>query len=190
MIGWLHGQVLHHHKSGALVLDVHDVGYEVNVASLEDFGIGDVVGLYIYTSVRDDAIVLYGFKTYLDREFFELLLVTPGVGPSTALAALRTMATDELALAIESDDVKRIATIPGIGPKTAGRIVLELKGKVFASGAYTAPKGAPAQNDAIEDALRGLGYSTQEVRQALSGAKLSDDEGAALRQALHLLRRP
>jgi Holliday junction DNA helicase RuvA len=189
MIGWLHGQVLHHHKSGALVLDVHDVGYEVNVASLDDYAIGDVVGLYIFTAVRDDAIVLYGFKTYLDREFFELLLVTPGVGPSTALAALRTMTTDELAQAIESDDAKRIATIPGIGPKTASRIVLELKGKVFVSGAFVPVKSAPAQNDAIEDALRGLGYTTQEVRQALGGATLSDDEGVALRQALHLLRR-
>jgi Holliday junction DNA helicase RuvA len=189
MIGWLHGQVLHHHKSGALVLDVHDVGYEINVATLDDFGIGDVVGLYIFTAVRDDAIVLYGFRTYLDREFFELLLVTPGVGPSTALAALRTMSTDELANAIESDDAKRIATIPGIGPKTASRIVLELKGKVVVTGSYTPAKSATPQNDAIEDALRGLGYSTQEVRQALSGATLDDDEGAALRQALQLLRR-
>jgi holliday junction DNA helicase RuvA len=180
MIGWLHGQVLHHHKDGAIVLDVHDVGYEVSVASQDD--------LYIFTAVRDDAIVLYGFPSYLDREFFELLLVTPGVGPSTALAALRTMSTGDLATAIESDDAKTIATIPGIGPKTASRIVLELKGKVVVPDSYVASQPTP-QNDAIEDALRGLGYSTQEVRAALSGTTLSDDEGAALRQALQLLRR-
>ncbi len=77
MIGWLHGQVLHHHKDGAVVLDVHDVGYEVSVASQADYRVGDVVDLYIFTAVRDDAIVLYGFPSYLDREFFELLLVTP-----------------------------------------------------------------------------------------------------------------
>ena len=122
--------------------------------------------------MRDDAIVLYGFPSYLDREFFELLLVTPGVGPSTALAALRTMSTGDLATAIESDDAKKIATIPGIGPKTASRIVLELKGKVVVPDSYVAPHAAP-QNDAIEDALRGLGYSTQEVRQALSGLRRS-----------------
>jgi len=86
VIGWLHGQVLHHHKDGAIVLDVHDVGYEVSVASQEDYRVGDIVDLYVFTAVRDDAIVLYGFPSYLDREFFELLLVTPGVGPSTALA--------------------------------------------------------------------------------------------------------
>jgi Holliday junction DNA helicase RuvA len=188
MIGWLHGQVLHHHKDGAIVLDVHDVGYEVSVASQSDYRVGDVIDLYIFTAVRDDAIVLYGFPSYLDREFFELLLVTPGVGPSTALAALRTMSTGDLAAAIENDDAKTIATIPGIGPKTASRIVLELKGKVVVPDSYVATKSTP-QNDAIEDALRGLGYSTQEVRQALSGTTLSVDEGAALRQALQLLRR-
>jgi Holliday junction resolvasome RuvABC DNA-binding subunit len=139
VIGWLHGQVLHHHKDGAIVLDVHDVGYEVSVASQEDYRVGDVVDLYIFIAVRDDA--------------------------------------------------KTIATIPGIGPKTASRIVLELKGKVVVPDSYVATK-APPQNDAIEDALRGLGYSTQEVRQALSGTTLSHDEGAALRQALQLLRRP
>ena len=188
MIAWLHGQVLHH-KDGALVLDVHDVGYLVSVASVDDYRIGDVVDLFIYTSVRAESIVLYGFATYEDREFFELLLATPGVGPSTALAALRTMTTGELATCIDNEDAKLIATIPGIGPKTASRIVLELKGKVVVPGSFAATKFPLAQNDEIEDALRGLGYSTQEVRQALSGVVLSDDEGSALREALPLLRR-
>jgi len=66
VIGWLHGQVLHHHKDGAIVLDVHDVGYEVSVASQEDYRVGDIVDLYVFTAVRDDAIVLYGFPSYLD----------------------------------------------------------------------------------------------------------------------------
>jgi Holliday junction DNA helicase RuvA len=189
MIGWLHGQVLHHHHDGAIVLDVHGVGYEVHVASLDDFRIGDVVDLFVFTVVRGDAILLYGFVTYEDREFFEMLLVTPGVGPSTALAALRTMSIGELATAIENDDAKRVATIPGIGPKTASRIVLELKGRVMVPGTYVALSSWAPENDAIEDALRGLGYSTQEVRSALAGFTLPDDESAALRQALQLLRR-
>ncbi len=188
MIGWLHGQVLQH-KGGALVLDVHDVGYEVSVASLDDYRIGDVVDLFIYTSVRAESIVLYGFESFGDREFFELLLATPGVGPSTALAALRTMTTGELATCIDNEDAKRISTIPGIGPKTASRIVLELKGKVIVPSSLATTKSVVAQNNEIEDALRGLGYSTQEVRQALSGVVLSNDEGTALREALALLRR-
>ena len=189
MIGWLHGTILHHHASGAVVLDVHGVGYEVHVASYDEYRIGDVVELFIYTVVRADAILLYGFASYEDREFFELLLATPGVGPSTALAALRTMTTGELATAIENDDAKLVATIPGIGSKTASRIVLELKGKVMVPGTYVAMATSKPENDAIEDALRGLGYTTQEVRQALAGVTLPDDESVALRQALSLLRR-
>ena len=190
MIGWLHGTILHHHASGAVVLDVHGVGYEVHVASLDEYRIGDVVELFIYTIVRADAILLYGFSSYEDREFFELLLATPGVGPSTALAALRTMTTGELATAIENDDAKLVATIPGIGAKTASRIVLELKGKVMVPGTYVATATSTRENDAIEDALRGLGYTTLEVRQALAGVTLPNDESAALRHALSLLRRP
>ena len=188
MIGWLNGRVLHQLRNGALLVDVQGVGYEVHVASSELPPFDELIELFVFTVVREDAIQLFGFSSLEEREFFELLLVTPGVGPSTALGALRTMSVNELALAIESDDVKKVATIPGIGPKTASRIVLELKGKVVVPDSYVATK-APPQNDAIEDALRGLGYSSQEVRQALSGTTLSDDEGAALRQALQLLRR-
>lgn len=188
MIGWLSGTALHRHASGALVIDVQGVGYEVHVASGEEVRLGDPIELFVYTSVRDDAIVLFGFRTYEDREFFELLLVTPGVGPSTALGALRTMSIDELANAIENGDTKRIAQIPGIGPKTAGRIVLELKGKVVAIAPVV--PGRSHRSSAIEDALRGLGYSVPEIRDALGDVELADDESVALREALQLLRRP
>ena len=82
MIGWLCGRVLHYQDDGALVLDVAGVGYEVHVATSDRFTIDEPLELFVYTSVRADAIVLYGFKSYGDREFFELLLATPGVGPS------------------------------------------------------------------------------------------------------------
>ena len=96
----------------------------------------ELVELFIFTVVREDSIQLFGFHTLEDREFFELLLATPGVGPSTALGALRTMSVAELAFAIEHDDAKKVATISGIGPKTASRIVLELKGKVVVDGTF------------------------------------------------------
>lgn len=189
MIGWLSGSVVHTYPSGAVVLDVGGVGYEVHVASAQQFRRGEAVELFVFTVVRADAILLYGFSTIADREFFELLLVTPGVGPSTALAALRTSSTDELAGAIEHDDVKRIAKIPGIGPKTASRIVLELKGKLNPTGTYESSAASALRSSAIDDALRGLGYSSQEIRQALEDVELPDDESEALRVALRLLRR-
>ncbi len=188
MIGWLSGQVVHQRVDGPLILDVNGVGYEVQVASSETYRVGESVEMFIYTVVRADALMLYGFNSLAEREFFELLLATPGVGPSTALAALRTMTTGELAHAIESDDVKRVAKIPGIGPKTASRIVLELKGKfvAIADQAFTS-QGEPSS--VIDDALRSLGYSNQEIRQALQDVELPLDESEALRYALRLVRR-
>jgi len=188
VIGWLRGRVVVVHLSGAVVLDVNSVGYEVNVASGELLRAGDDVELFIHTQVRADAIVLYGFRTYDDREFFSTLLVTPGVGPSTALAALRTMATSELRAAIESGDVKRVAQIPGIGAKTASRIVLELKGKLVEVPVKEPSSNAPRASD-IEEALRSLGYATSEIRDALDGVELPADEASALRVALQRLGR-
>jgi holliday junction DNA helicase RuvA len=190
VIGWLNGRVLHQLRNGALLVDVQGVGYEVQVASSELPPFDELIELFIFTVVREDAIQLFGFSSLEEREFFELLLVTPGVGPSTALGALRTMSVNELALAIESDDVKKVATIPGIGPKTASRIVLELKGKVIVDGTYEAGDPVEHLDAAIEDALRALGYTSHEIRDALRDTQLPADESVALRTALQLLRRP
>jgi len=189
MIGWLSGRVLHQLRNGALIVDVQGVGYEVHVASSRSLPFDELVELFIFTVVREDAIQLFGFCTIEDREFFELLLVTPGVGPSTALGALRTMSVAEIAWAIESDDAKKIATISGIGPKTASRIVLELKGKVALEGTFESSKREPHVNAAVDDALRALGYTSHEVRDALVDVELPSDESAALRTALQRLRR-
>ncbi len=188
MIGWLQGRVLRTQIAGSTLIDVHGVGYEVNLASVEEFRRGDDVELFIHTQVRADAIVLYGFRSDDDREFFTTLLVTPGVGPSTALAALRTMPTDELRGAIEQGDVKRVSQIPGIGAKTASRIVLELKGKLveLAPQSVATPSARPSD---IEEALRSLGYAPVEIRDALDGVELPEDESTALRIALQRLGR-
>lgn len=189
MIGWLSGRVVHQLRNGALLVDVQGVGYEVHVASRELPPFDEVIELFIFTVVREDAIQLFGFHTIEDREFFELLLVTPGVGPSTALGALRTMSVAELAFAIESDDAKKVATISGIGPKTASRIVLELKGKVIVDGSTASGPSTNHVNAVIDDALRALGYTGHEVREALNDVVLPVDESEALRAALQLLRR-
>jgi Holliday junction DNA helicase RuvA len=188
VIGWMTGRVLHMWPAGGVLIDVNGVGYEVNLASVQEFRRGDDVELFIHTQVRADAIVLYGFRSADDKEFFTTLLVTPGVGPSTALAALRTMPTDELRMAIENGDVKRVAQISGIGAKTASRIVLELKGKLIETPTQTSLSPTARPSD-IEEALRSLGYAPSEIRDALEGVDLPDDESTALRVALQLLGR-
>lgn len=189
MIGWLRGETLHHMTNGAVVVDVHGVGYEVHVATPEPTVLGASIELFIYTVVRDDAIQLFGFPSREEREFFELLISTPGVGPATALGALRMMSVAELARAVEAGDVKKISTISGIGPKTAGRIVLELKGKVLLEGSGGAGEHAEPVSEAIDEALRTLGYTGPEIRDALKDVTLPENENEALRAALQLLRR-
>ena len=189
MIGWLRGNVLHRQSNGALVLDVHGVGYEVHVAASSEVRVGESLELFVYTVVRADAIVLYGFADAEERQFFESLLATPGVGPSTALAALRTMSISELAQAIEHGDAKRVAQIPGIGAKTASRIVLELKGKFATASSRESVTSDDPRPSVIDDALRSLGYNSQEIRDALTDTELPSDEGQALRIALQRLQR-
>ena len=188
MIGWLRGRVMLSPPDGPALIDVNGVGYEVQLATASDLALGDEVELFIHTQVRADAIVLFGFVSPADRELFTTLLVTPHVGPATALAALRTMSTPQLRDAIESGDVKRISQIPGVGTKTASRIVLELKGKLVDAPApdVASARGRPSD---VEEALRSLGYAVTEIREALDGVKLPDGDSAALRTALQLLGR-
>jgi Holliday junction DNA helicase RuvA len=171
-----------------MIVDVNGVGYEVSLASTSLYTVGDSVELYIHTVVRPDALILYGFTSLDDRHLFETLLATPGVGPSTALGALRTLGASELAAAIEAGDVKRVGTIPGVGPKTASRIVLELKGKLVLHEESTKSAVAKPRHD-IEDALKSWGYGSSEIRDALADIELPDDESAALKVALQRLRR-
>jgi len=187
VIGWLRGSVRANLASRAVLLDVNGVGYEVHVATSEPVSVGDELELFIHTAVRADAIVLFGFTSLEERETFELLLATPGVGPSTALGALRTFSLARLIAVIEAGDVKTIATIPGVGQKTASRIVLELKGKLVFVGEEPGATSGPGA--VIEEALRALGYHPSEVRDALHDVALSSDESTALREALARLRR-
>ena len=186
MIGYLRGTILHHGNAGVVIVDVSGVGYEVALASVDAAPVGSAVELFVHTVVRPDALILYGFNSLEERALFETLLATPGVGPATALAALRTMGSDVLTRAIEAGDVKKVGTIPGVGPKTASRIVLEMKGKLVL------PDGQPSNQvgaSDIEEALKSWGYSSGEIRDALKNVQLPEDDAAALKMALRLLRR-
>jgi len=192
VIGWLRGEVIAKTPEGVLTLDVNGVGYEVVLPArtADSLMLGEICEVFIRTHVRDDAIVLYGFADMLDRQTFDYLLATPGVGPSTALGALSTMTAGDLAASIAAEDVTRLATIPGIGRKTASRLVLELSGKLPSLDAPRAPgPGSSGVSDDLVAALRQLGYSAGEVREALRDVDLPDDDEGALRVALRQLGR-
>ena len=182
----------------AVLLDVHGVGYQVTIP-LSTFytlaGEGEEAALEISTQVREDAITLFGFATTRERVLFEQLISVSKVGPKLATAVLSGIAVDELCGAISSGNVARLATVPGIGLKTAERLVLELRGKVrtLASAdlpAVTAADGAGslAADDAVA-ALVNLGYRAKDAERAVGRAAREGDGSleALIRRALTIL---
>lgn len=191
MIGRLTGTLLEKHPPQILV-DVHGVGYEVDVPMSTFYNlpaVGEKLSLYTHFSVREDAQQLYGFLTTKEREVFRLLIRITGVGPKLALAVLSGLSVDELAQAVTLQESGRLTRIPGVGKKTAERLLLELKGKLadaLPAGPAAAATPAGIQADALH-ALLALGYSDREavpvVRQLPEGLSLEE----AIRQALKLL---
>ena len=181
MIAALRGVLGEQIGDGVVVLDVGGVGYEVHWASSDVPPEGTTVSVSVYTVVRDDAIVLYGFASHAERRLFATLLATPGVGPSTALAALRTLTRESLVAAIDAGDVATLSRVPGIGAKTAQRIVLELRGRIA--------EMTPSLDRDLAEALRRLGYGASDLRR-LEGLALPSDDAEALREALRVLGRP
>jgi Holliday junction DNA helicase RuvA len=182
VIARLRGRVAGRVGTGAIV-DVNGVGYLVSATpSVHRLGAGEIT-IEIHTVVREDALQLFGFATADERELFELLLGVSGVGPKVALAIVSGSAPAELRRAIARDDVTRFQAIPGIGLKTAQRVVLELKEKLSAADA-----SGPAGGDlTARDALVGLGWSLVDADRALAdvdpGLTVEEQVRHALRQA-------
>jgi Holliday junction DNA helicase RuvA len=181
MIGYLRGTVMDAYRPGHVLLDVQGVGYDVTIANPTGVENGHELSLFIHTSVRPDALVLFGFHSAKERAIFEMLIETPGVGPSTALGAIRSMPVTQLEDAIRTGDDKLIATIPGIGPKTASRMILELRGKLPDSGNTSAPITLRAT---VIEGLVALGFARKEALKALADVELPDDDADALKVAL------
>ncbi len=162
----------------AIVLDVNGVGYRVQVPFSTYFDLpaeGGVVTLHIHTHVKEDAIHLFGFRTQLEKQFFQLLLTVSGVGPKLGRDILSNVQAEELAGALSRGDLARLSAIPGIGKKTAERLVLELREKVKKLGLETAPRtavpGRAPERGAIDDvtsALVNLGYKEAVVAKILN----------------------
>jgi holliday junction DNA helicase RuvA len=173
VIGAVSGTLVEVYPDGALV-DVSGVGYRVHapasvLARLP--GAGERVRLHTHLHVREDALTLFGFTTGEERDLFEILIGVNGIGPKGGLAVLSVYAPDALRKAILGEDVDALTLIPGVGKKTAARMILELKEKIGAGDADLAPlAGSPAVKQVLSDvraALLQLGYSTTEARKAI-----------------------
>ena len=186
MIAFLQG-ILRLIRNDSIVVDVQGVGYEVYISDPLSFKLGDEIFLYTYQHVREDAILLYGFKKEKDYEVFMRLINVKGIGPRTALNMLGVCDGDEMIQAIEEDDVRRLKALPGIGAKTASQIVLDLKGKFISVEVKETSKQDPTWNE-CQEALLSLGYKTAQlsaIKKELVGKDLNVDQ--MLRQALSLL---
>jgi Holliday junction DNA helicase RuvA len=176
-----------------LVLDVHGVGYEVLIPLSTYYGLpnlGESTSLSVHTHVREDAIQLFGFLTSQEKDAFVLLTSVSGVGPKLGLSLLSALPVPVLVLAIQSGDVEKLTTVPGIGTKSAGRLVLELKDKVekLHTGAASAREGLRQGQDATFDdalsALVNLGYRPQDAKEALKQVKTSNAESIVLKDMI------
>ena len=187
MIGYLEGTV-RSSTLGSMVLMVGGIGYKVALPreTVTHFLPGSQVSVFTHLVVREDVLDLYGFENEEDLRFFELLLTVSGIGPKSALAILDIASVETLRSAIAGGDAKYLTTVSGIGRKTAEKIVLELRDKV---GVGTAAAGAALKGDAEAlEAMRALGYSTQEARDALRQVPDSfTRSNDRLREALKLL---
>ncbi|MGC6418121.1 MAG: Holliday junction branch migration protein RuvA [Bradymonadia bacterium] len=191
MIGQLHGQVVDKDMERVL-LDVAGVGYEIACPLTVLDRVppkGNEATLAIHTHVREDQITLFGFSSFPERQIFRQLISISGIGPKIGLACLSGMDRDALISAITSGDVKRLTTIPGLGKRTAERLILELRDKL--GGLAVAAKPNSTNLSDLESALKNLGYKAKDVENlctdlAKDSADLSFE--ALLREALKRLR--
>jgi Holliday junction DNA helicase RuvA len=181
-----------------IIMDVNGVGYRVQIPFSTYFDLpdeGGTVSLNIYTHVKEDAISLFGFRTPAEKNFFQLLISVSGIGPKMGKDILSNIQVEELGQAIVRGDLARLSAIPGIGRKTAERLVLELKEKVLKLDVSlpivegSAPPLSPSLKDDVSSALVNLGYKETVVNKALAEIKIPSDATmeTVLKQALKLL---
>jgi len=197
MIGHLRGTLIDK-RPNQILLEVGGVGYQVHIPLSTFYALGDLhseVTLLVHTHLREDAILLYGFLTSREKHFFEMLISASGVGPGLALKILSGMSVDDLVPAIRRGDLVQLTRIPGVGKKTAERIVVELRDKLAAMEAVEEEK--PAAKSGLEgdtiSALLNLGYDRRVAEKAVEDARRDGAPAsfeALLRTALQALARP
>jgi Holliday junction DNA helicase RuvA len=199
VIGSLRGTLADTRLDGAVLIDVGGVGYRVLVPPASVPALGDVgatVALHTHLAVREDALTLYGFATADERACFEALIGAHGVGPALALSVLSIHSPRALRRAVADDDVGALCLVPGVGRKTAARLLIELKDRLgdVNDGDLAVPpvRGGtegdgvtrPAARAEVREALVALGYDAEEVRSALTSLPEGDDVATLLRAAL------
>lgn len=198
MIAYLKGEIADITEDN-LILEANSIGYNIKISSGTAGmlpGIGEELKIYTYTCVREDAFLLYGFLTKDDLDIFKKLITVNGIGPKGGLAILSVMSADSLRFAIISGDVKEISKAPGIGKKTAERVILDLRDKVSIEDTFVnksmggdlgdvSSGDANIKNEAIE-ALTALGYSASEALKAVKQVTVMEDMDTEdiLKQAL------
>ncbi len=189
MIGHLEGRILEL-QPGLVVVEAGGVGYEVHLPiSAHPALVGrERAMLHVHTHVREDQLTLFGFPSRRERDVFRLLLGVSGVGPRTALALLSGLTPDDLGAAVEAEQWRRLAAVPGIGRRTAERLIVELKGKLAAPAR---PAGVTPRDDAVS-ALVNLGYQARAAEEAVGELLRAEPQlelGELLRRALQTLVR-
>jgi Holliday junction DNA helicase RuvA len=194
MIAHLRGKLLAKHPNQAVV-ETGGVGYDVTISvpTFSDLpGIGGEVALHIHTHVREDALALYGFLRSSEKTLFEKLVTVSGIGPKLAITILSGMAADDMVNAIRGNDIARLTRIPGIGKKTAERMVLELRDKlaVEKQGEIAATPALGAIEEDVLSALTNLGYQRAAAEKALAAVSKNGKAAsfeAVFREALAVL---
>jgi len=197
MIGYLQGNLLKVTPE-RLLLDVQGVGYDVNIPlstyyEIEKRAAGGRAALFIHTHMREDGIALFGFWTEREKLLFEKLIAVTGIGPRLARVILSGMAPDDLLTALASGDLGRLGTIPGVGKKTAERMVLELRDKMreLAAELPEAAAAVPADHDVVS-ALVNLGYKSAQAERAVADSRREKPDASfhdLLRASLNRLSR-
>ncbi|MCR5800103.1 MAG: Holliday junction branch migration protein RuvA [Lachnospiraceae bacterium] len=181
MYAYLKGTVSYT-EPDAVILDVNDIGYRVYVPNtlLAALNVGDMITLYTYTCVREDAFILYGFESRDDLELYKMLINVSGIGPKMGISILSVMDANDVRSAIMLQDAKLLSSAPGIGSKTAGRIILELKDRIkpediiFADHSTGNDAHMGIRAEAYE-ALIGLGISPSKANTALNSVTINED---------------
>lgn len=189
MIGRITG-VLAAKQPPQVLVDVNGIGYEIDVPMSTFYNLpalGEKISLLTHLAIREDAHLLYGFGSEIERAAFRELLKVSGIGAKTALSVLSGLSVNDLSAAIAGQEIGRIVKVPGIGKKTAERLLLELKGKPVFAGAIAAVSEAEHISDDVRQALLALGYNEREAGLAMQKLPAGLHVSEAIRQALKLL---
>lgn len=183
MIYSLSGKIIDIEKD-KVAISLGNIAYELFVSRPNDFSLGEEATLFTYEVLTQDDHYLVGFASKLEKEAFGSLIQVKGIGPKTAIAALAATNPDDLFLAIQANNTSYLKKLPGIGPKAAAQIILDLKGKLVEADS----KGNPTQYDEVREALKNLGYKVKEIDSVLSSiSEPNADNQTILRLALRKL---